>query len=87
MFTTWDGIRIPAFLTDEEWNFCKKIFDKGRKGTATKEEVEKVNKLIEKNDSHYECDISQEEYEKVKKEVTKKMMKSGLLSEYFEKGI
>lgn len=84
MFAKWDDIRIPAFITNEEWKFCLSIFKKGEKGTASKQEIEKVNKLLEKNNKGYECEITQEEYEKIDKKVTEEMIKKGQIPRDFK---
>ena len=84
MFAKWDDIRLPAFITDEEWQFCCSIFKKGEKGIADKQEIEKVNSLLEKNDKGYKSAITQEAYEELGKKVTAEMIKKGQLPKDFK---
>lgn len=84
MYAEWNDVMLPIFLSEEEWKFCREVFDKGEKGTASKDEIENVNSLLKKNTKGYQNNISKEQFDELEKKVIEDMKNNGELPKDFK---
>ena len=75
MYAIWDNANLLLFLTNEEEQKVEEIKQKGRDGTATKEEIEYATRLIEKNSEKLDTNLSPDEFARQYKEFLKEMEK------------
>lgn len=60
MYKQWDITVFLSFLSDEELETVHKLMKKGENGTITQEEIDIVDRLLEKNESHIQAPPKEE---------------------------
>ena len=77
MYRLFDRELMLVNLNDDEYKTVLEIVDKGRNGTATMEEIELAEKLMDKNDAAFGELPPDEELRKLIDEEEKKMRENG----------